>query len=592
MSINTPAGQSDAGTQAADDSNSGFSRTFYVANLMEIFERLAWYGFFAVSSVYMTTPSAQGGVGFTDLERGAVQGIIPFFLYLLPVLTGALGDQLGYRKMFLLSFAIMAPGYFLLGQAQSFWPFFAALSLVALGAACFKPVVVGTISHSTNDSNRGLGFGIFYTMVNIGGFLGPLLAGALRAISWDAVFMMSACWILLNFIPVLWFYRDPPSLKRESASLYDVVREAQSVLGNGRFALTLLVAVVLLMCSGIELLSYVEAFSLIGLWLGINVIWDRIAQRVTQVNAGWWAQPMKISNVRFAVYLAILAGFWTVYNQLFYTLPLFIRDYVDTRDLLSFIAFFGEDAVAFFAYVDSAQLQSAVQILHTQLQAGTVPVAEALRLEWVHLKVNVPASELTTLMADLTALETLSSAQLQQITHSLLEYRQINPEYLINLDFAAIVLLQILVSYLCQRIKPFYVLIAGLIVMFGAFSLLAIELTATSGALMVTVILLIALGEMLTSPKSQEYVASIAPPSQAALYMGYYFVSMALGFLFAGFLSGWSYATLVQQDGRADLMWGLFGVLAMVTAIALYLFNRFLIQRSVSQVSVEEQTAL
>ncbi|MEC4087241.1 MFS transporter [Pseudoalteromonas rubra] len=591
MSISTPSSQPGPELQTGNIQHRGFSRAFYVANLMEIFERLAWYGFFAVSSVYMTTPSAQGGVGFTDLERGAVQGIIPFFLYLLPVLTGALGDQLGYRKMFLLSFAIMAPGYYLLGQAQSFWPFFAALSLVALGAACFKPVVVGTISHSTNDSNRGLGFGIFYTMVNIGGFLGPLLAGALRAISWDAVFMMSACWILVNFIPVLWFYRDPPSLKREKASLSNVLREAQSVLGNGRFALTLLVAVLLLMCSGVEVLSYAQAFSCIGLWLVTNLIWDRIASKVGPSNVSWWAQPMRVSNVRFALYLAIIAGFWTVYNQLFYTLPLFIRDYVDTRDLLNFIAWFGEDAVSFFAYVDSAQLQKAVQALHTQLQSGTQPTAEALRLEWVHLKVNVPASELSALMAHLQSLEVLTTIQLQQFTSALLAYRQINPEYLINLDFAAIVLLQILVSYLCQRIRPFYVLTAGLVVMCCAFALMAVELTATGGAVIVTVILLIALGEMLTSPKSQEYVASIAPPSQAALYMGYYFVSMALGFLFAGFLSGWSYATLVQQDGRPDLMWALFGGLALLTAIALYLFNRYVIEGSTHEISSAPQTS-
>ncbi|QPB83739.1 MFS transporter [Pseudoalteromonas rubra] len=591
MSISTPSSQPGPELQTGNIQHRGFSRAFYVANLMEIFERLAWYGFFAVSSVYMTTPSAQGGVGFTDLERGAVQGIIPFFLYLLPVLTGALGDQLGYRKMFLLSFAIMAPGYYLLGQAQSFWPFFAALSLVALGAACFKPVVVGTISHSTNDSNRGLGFGIFYTMVNIGGFLGPLLAGALRAISWDAVFMMSACWILVNFIPVLWFYRDPPSLKREKAPLSNVIREAQSVLGNGRFALTLLVAVLLLMCSGVEVLSYAQAFSCIGLWLVINLIWDRIASKVGPSNLSWWAQPMQVSNVRFALYLAIIAGFWTVYNQLFYTLPLFIRDYVDTRDLLNFIAWFGEDAVSFFAYVDSTQLQEAVQALHAQLHAGTQPTAEALRLEWVHLKVNVPASELSALMTHLQSLEVLTTIQLQQFTSALLAYRQINPEYLINLDFAAIVLLQILVSYLCQRIRPFYVLTAGLVVMCCAFALMAVELTAMGGAVIVTVILLIALGEMLTSPKSQEYVASIAPPSQAALYMGYYFVSMALGFLFAGFLSGWSYATLVQQDGRPDLMWALFGGLALLTAIALYLFNRYVIEGSTHEISSAPQTS-
>ena len=70
-----------------------FGRAFYLANGMEIFERLAWYGFFSLSSLYLTSPRSQGGLGFSDQERGFLQGMIPFLLYLLPVLTGALGAQ-------------------------------------------------------------------------------------------------------------------------------------------------------------------------------------------------------------------------------------------------------------------------------------------------------------------------------------------------------------------------------------------------------------------------------------------------------------------------------------------------------------------
>ena len=95
---------------------SPFMGAFYVANTMEIFERLAWYGFFTLSSLYMTSPTAAGGLGFTDQQRGFLQGMIPFLLYLLPVITGALADRYGYRRMFLLAFAIMAPSYYLLGQ--------------------------------------------------------------------------------------------------------------------------------------------------------------------------------------------------------------------------------------------------------------------------------------------------------------------------------------------------------------------------------------------------------------------------------------------------------------------------------------------
>ena len=162
-----------------------FSRTFYIANLLEIFERIAWYGFFTVSSLYMSSSPQAGGLGFTDTERGVLQGIIPFFVYVLPVMTGAMGDRVGYRKMFLIAFALLTPSYLLLGQVREFWPFFCVYMLVALGAAIFKPLVVGTVARSANADNRGRAFGIFYMMVNVGGFLGPVIAGYVRAISWD-----------------------------------------------------------------------------------------------------------------------------------------------------------------------------------------------------------------------------------------------------------------------------------------------------------------------------------------------------------------------------------------------------------------------
>ncbi|NYR13947.1 peptide MFS transporter [Pseudoalteromonas sp. MIP2626] len=558
----------------------GFGWAFYIANTMEIFERLAWYGFFAVSSVYMTTPIEQGGVGFNDAQRGAVQGIIPFFLYLLPVLTGALADRYGYKKLFTISFIIMAPSYYFLGQVTDFNSFFIILMLVALGAACFKPVVVGTISRSTNDNNRGLGFGIFYTMVNLGGFIGPLVAGYMRAISWDAVFIMSAVWILLNFIPLL-FYRETSPEKQTSTRLRDVLQQAQQVLGNSRFALLLFTCVIILMAAGVSWLNYTQAFLFIALWLGLNWLWDKVIS--AKKSEQWHLQPVRVSNRNFAMYLAVLTGFWTVYNQLFYTLPLFIRDYIDTQDLVTLLAYFGQATVDFFAYVDSAALSDK---LHQMAQhystsgALTTDQLEAIRLELVHLKVSVPISDIALLMAKIQSGQLhFGIEQAQQLTSQWLKYRQVNPEYLINLDFAAIVLFQILVSLKCQRFKVISVLISGLVITACAFLVLLLMsagllMTQLGGLTIITVILLIAFGEMLTSPKSQEYVASIAPKDSAAMFMGYYFVSMALGFLFAGFLSGWSYGYLVKELQQPELMWLLFGTIALITGLGFYCLSR------------------
>ena len=73
-----------------------FPQTFWAANTLEIFERMAWYGFFAVSSLYITGTVDSGGLGFTDEDRGVLQGVVTFFLYLFPVVTGALADRYGF----------------------------------------------------------------------------------------------------------------------------------------------------------------------------------------------------------------------------------------------------------------------------------------------------------------------------------------------------------------------------------------------------------------------------------------------------------------------------------------------------------------
>ena len=48
--------------------------TFWVANPLEIFERMAWYGFYAVASLYITGTVETGGLGFSSEERGQSVG--------------------------------------------------------------------------------------------------------------------------------------------------------------------------------------------------------------------------------------------------------------------------------------------------------------------------------------------------------------------------------------------------------------------------------------------------------------------------------------------------------------------------------------
>ena len=545
-----------------------FGQTFYVANTMEIFERLAWYGFFTLSSLYMTSPIAQGGLGFNDKERGFLQGMIPFLLYLFPVITGALADRYGYKKMFLISFTIMAPSYYMLGQVTEFWSFCAVFLAVAVGAACFKPIVVGTVGRVTDDTNRGLGFGIFYTMVNVGGFLGPLIAGYMRVIGWDMVFIMSSLWILLNFIPVIFFYHEPHTTTRND-SLKTVLAQAQQVLGNGRLAVLVLPLIIAIMIAAKGVISLMFFLQLSLLWILLNMIWSRFA--TNSAGGHWYQEKIKVGNKNFVTYLLILTGFWTMYLQLFITTPLYIRDFVNTQDLVMMITHFVPSWLDFLAAVNPEKLTEFIEHSILQGDVNDPLYIQALYFDLVNYKVMV-APELIQEGLISVANQTLTASQLT--TDWINQHRQVNPEYLINLDFALIVIAQITVSKICNQLKAIPVIVSGTLLVavgyvIGGFA----HGMLLGGTLMVTSILVFAVGEMVASPKSQEYVAAIAPKENTAMYMGYYFVSMALGNLFAGLLSGWLYADLAKKAQMPMLMWAIFAAIGAITAILLMWFD-------------------
>ena len=611
-----------------------FSRTFYVANTLEIFERVAWYGFFTVSSLYMSTSPSAGGLGFSDTERGILQGIIPFFVYVLPVITGAMGDRVGYRKMFLIAFALLTPSYLLLGQVREFWPFFCVYMLVALGAAIFKPLVVGTVARSANDDNRGRAFGIFYMMVNVGGFLGPVIAGYVRAISWDHVFLLSSIAIGINLLIALFLLEDDSPERAEIGAAQEPSQEASEatsnnstkatspqqshemtsdtggdgaagdavddvnyafqsaasgaladaieVLGNGRFALMLIPIILGLMIAGGGWIAWRDYGVFLLFWLGAQIIWDRLAfspsssthdpssgQQSTLPTAPWYQQKLRVGNAPFLVYLLVLSLFWAVYNQIFLTFPLYIQDFVNTSDAVAIAESLSDGFAQFIAPVDTARLGEA---LKTLLVTQAEPV-EAFRT-LVQYQVRVPEAEL---VSGLNALSSGSASVDSLASEWASKFRQISPEYIIAFDFLSIVLFQYFISRWGENRAPFGMLILGTGMIGAAFVIGGVShVVAFGGVLTIASVIVFAFGEMLASPKSQEYVASTSSPEQAALFQGYYFVSIAMGYLIAGIMSGWAYGEIAIEANKPFVMWALFAGLAVLAMFALALFNRYL----------------
>jgi POT family proton-dependent oligopeptide transporter len=248
----------------------GFSRSFWAANTMELFERWAFYGIFLVIALYLTGSKETGALEFTQTQKGLIMGIVTAILYFLPLFTGAIADSIGYKKSLLVSQIILASGYALMGLFTSFSGVFVAFLYIAIGAALFKPIIAATITKTTTTENSTLGFGIYYMIINIGAFIAPLISSKLRQHDWNLVFFGSALAIVVNIIILLFFYKEPAREKNNEP----LGKKLKTIFSN--------------------------SFHVFG-------------------------------DLRLVLLLIIIVGFWSVYWQLFFTIPSFVDQWVNTH---------------------------------------------------------------------------------------------------------------------------------------------------------------------------------------------------------------------------------------------------------------------
>lgn len=252
----------------------GFERPFWIANISELFERLSYYAVFAVLARYL-----HENLHF-DVERASsLTGMFGGWVWFLAVVGGAVADRLGFRRALSVAYLFLSIAYFSLGSIGSDWfaPIRNAVPLVtlvafvlmlpALGVALVKPSVVGTTARASKENVRSVGYSIYYTLVNVGSTLGPLLAGWQQEHgSAENVFRIAALSVFAMLFFVLLLFKEPRRA--------DDVRAA-TLAQVGRNFLTV------------------------------------------------------ISNPRFMIFLLIFTGYWVVFWQEFIALPLFISTYID-----------------------------------------------------------------------------------------------------------------------------------------------------------------------------------------------------------------------------------------------------------------------
>jgi MFS family permease len=199
---------------------SPFPRVFWVGNVIEILERFAYYGLYMGFQIFATKTVLEGGLGWSEGRLGVVQSIFLLLSYTVPIVSGVLADRYGFKKMLMWSYVLYLPGFLFLILTRQFVAVLSVMALIAVAAGLFKPLIAGTVRLTTDQTNRTLGFGIFYLMVNVGAFFGPMTAGALRTHSWNYAFLASAVAVVGMIIVTALFYRNPiePETARADAT--------------------------------------------------------------------------------------------------------------------------------------------------------------------------------------------------------------------------------------------------------------------------------------------------------------------------------------------------------------------------------------
>ena len=179
-----------------------------MVNVMEMIERLAYYGVRVVVPIYIAQADEIGGLHFTAVQKGEIFLWWALFQSLTPMISGGFADRYGYKKTIAVSVFVKMLGYVLMATMTSYYPFLIGCCTLALGTAIFKPGVQGTMCQTLTKENSSVGWGLFYMLVNIGGFLGPPLAHFLYGFGWPVVFYGCAVMVSLNLLMLL-TYKDP-----------------------------------------------------------------------------------------------------------------------------------------------------------------------------------------------------------------------------------------------------------------------------------------------------------------------------------------------------------------------------------------------
>jgi dipeptide/tripeptide permease len=164
-------------------------------------------------------------------------------------------------------------------------------------------------------------------------------------------------------------------------------------------------------------------------------------------------------------------------------------------------------------------------------------------------------------------------------------------EFLLTVDPLAVILFQIAISHWTRRIPSFPAMTLGILVTAASWIVFAVcDLTwQINGAYQIgpwtlevtgvpvwgiLALFVLAVGEMIQSPRFYEYVSRLAPPGQQGVFMGFAFLPIAIGSATAGIIGGRLVAYFGQPERQAQHIWWVIAGIGFMTAALMWIYDR------------------
>ncbi|MFB3853918.1 MAG: MFS transporter [Vicinamibacterales bacterium] len=511
-----------------------FPGVYWTANVTELFERAAYYSMASFVVIYL------GQLGFGSYWPSFLSSSLLWFLvFFLPILSGTIADQIGFRNGLLLAFVLLTVGYLMMGypvwlggsvlsptigadftaSSLDFVVIFSAIVVIGVGGSFIKPCISGTVQ-KTHGGRATLAFAIFYMTINIGSLFGRGTAFVVRNGAGAGTVMMTVGALGLAAFLIVMLVRATTKAERTKADIWMATAGFTAIVLAGAAAVWMIYQGSAAERAAVQTASLSYIFAVAA---GASIVAFLIVL-VFYREPGSSAEPVKprrsmgrilvdmvrvLGSGRFTVYLIVMSGFYFIYNQVYNVLPLYVKRVVEPS----------------------------------------------------------PAMDL---------------------------YTAANP--------FVIVCFQLIISNTFGRMKPIRSMVAGTVIISIAMLINVIPVYAAGGpaaiaanwlplgsVFIILTVGLIALGELFTSPRMYEYIGALAPKGQEGLFLGYANLPLALGAFFSGLVGAVIFNEVMARgattrpDGLLELVpannmlgWAILTAIGLLSAISLWLYNRWL----------------